>query len=44
MRDEQIGRSAVLEAVRCRINVCLADDSGRQAQANRILARVYRVR
>ena len=38
MRDEQIGRSAVLKAVRCGIDVCLADDGGREAKADRILA------
>ena len=38
MRDEQIGRSAVLEPVMCRIDVCLADDGGKQIKADRILA------
>jgi hypothetical protein len=38
MRDEQIGRSAVLEAVMCGINVCLANVGGREAKADRILA------
>lgn len=38
MRDEQVGRSAALEAVRCGVDVCLAVDGGREAKADRISA------
>ena len=34
MRNDQRGRSAVLEPVRCRIDMCLADDGGGDEYVN----------